>query len=72
MGQREDFDAKQSLAEQSTRRPVAWRYMLGDRKWRYQREWSDGAVMHPVYELTPEAAVALSKTKSALKLARPA
>jgi hypothetical protein len=62
MGQREDLEAKQSLAEQSTRRPVAWRYMLGDGKWRYQREWSDGAVMHPVYELTPEAAVALSKT----------
>jgi hypothetical protein len=61
MGQREDFETAQSLAERSERKPIAWRYMLGDGKWRYQLEWSNGAVMHPVYELTPEDAEALKK-----------
>jgi hypothetical protein len=61
MGQREDFETVQSLAERTERKPIAWRYMLGDGKWRYQLEWSNGAVMHPVYELTPEDSEALKK-----------
>jgi hypothetical protein len=59
MGQREDFSEWLSPAEQTSHAPVAWRYMLGDGKWRYQREWSDGANMHPVYEMTEEISEAL-------------
>jgi hypothetical protein len=61
MGQREDMSEWLSPAEQAARMPVAWRYMLGDGKWRYQREWSDGANMHPVYELTAEDSAALNR-----------
>jgi hypothetical protein len=53
MGQREDFESGLPSTEQVPT-PLAWRYMLGDGKWRYQREWSNGAVMHPVFELTDE------------------
>lgn len=40
-------------------KPLAWKYMLGDGKWRFQKEWSNGANMHPVYEVTPEIIAAL-------------
>jgi hypothetical protein len=60
MGQREDFELGATSAEQVST-PLAWRYMLGDGKWRYQWEWSHGAVMHPVYELTDEIRAALSR-----------
>jgi hypothetical protein len=40
--------------ENENKQPLAWMYMLGDGIPRYQRNWSNGAVMHPVYELTPE------------------
>jgi hypothetical protein len=61
MGQREDMSEWLSPAEQALQMPVAWRYMLGDGKWRYQREWSDGANMHPVYEMTAEDSAALNR-----------
>lgn len=64
MGQREDFEATQSLVERGERKPVAWRYMLGDGKWRYQHKWSNGAVMHPVHELTPEEEEILKKVRA--------
>jgi hypothetical protein len=60
MGQREDMSEWLSPAEQAMQTPVAWRYMLGDGKWRYQRDWSDGANMHPVYEMTAEDSTALN------------
>jgi len=41
-------------AMQAIPMPVAWRYVLGDGKWRYRRERSDGANMHPVYEIPAE------------------
>ncbi|MFK4442876.1 hypothetical protein ABH944_002985 [Caballeronia udeis] len=61
MGQREGFDADQSSAGDTERKPLAWRYMLGDGKWRYQWEWSNGAEMHPVYELTDEIRAELDR-----------
>ena len=60
MGQREDMSEWLSPAEQAMQTPVAWRYMLGDGRWRYQRHWSDGANMHPVYETTAEDSAALN------------
>jgi hypothetical protein len=48
MEQLEHSEVGQSPLDQTARKPVAWRYMLGDGKWRYQREWSNGADLHPV------------------------
>ncbi len=39
----------------------AWGYVLGDGVWRYQREWSPGAQMYPVYELSPQVMKALER-----------
>ena len=63
MGQREDMSEWLSSAEQAIRMPVACRYMLGDGKWRYQREWSEGANVHPVYEMKAEDLAALNRTR---------
>jgi hypothetical protein len=60
MEQRKDHEAGHSSPDQTTRKPVAWRYMLGDGKLRYQLEWSNGADMHPVYELSAEAVETLA------------
>jgi hypothetical protein len=62
MGQREELSEYLSPAGQVIQTPAAWRYMLGDGKWRYQREWSDGANTDPVYEMTAEDSAALNRT----------
>ncbi len=51
-------DLSQHIAPE-TRTTVAWKYMLGDGKWRYQKDWSNGANMFPVFEITEEIAAAL-------------
>jgi hypothetical protein len=35
--------------------------MLGDGEWRYQRDWSNGANMHPAYEMTAEDSASLNQ-----------
>ncbi len=42
----------------------AWGYVLGDGVWRYQREWSPGAQMYPIYELSPKVMKALEREAS--------
>jgi hypothetical protein len=61
-GQPEDMGKWLSPAEQATRMPVAWRQLLGDGKWGYTREWSEGANMRPIYEMTAEDLAALHQT----------
>lgn len=51
-------DLSQSFAPEP-RAILAWKYILGDGKWRFQKEWSNGANMLPVFDLTPEIADAL-------------
>ena len=60
-GQREDMSEWLSPEQQAVRMPVARRYMLRDGKWRNQCEWSKGANMHPVYEITVEDLAALKR-----------
>lgn len=43
------------------RTPLAWKYRLGDGVWRYQRKWSNGANMYPVFEITAEIELELEK-----------
>jgi hypothetical protein len=62
MGQREDKSEWLSRAEQAVRMPVAWRYIARRSKMALHREWSDGAVIHPVYEMTAEDSAALNRT----------
>jgi hypothetical protein len=50
--------------------PAAWRYMLGDGKWRYKREWSDGANMHAVYEMRAEDSTALNRVTNMTRFSR--
>jgi len=53
-------DLSQQLAPE-TSAVLAWKYKLGDGKWRYQKEWSNGAAMFPVYEISDEIAAALAE-----------
>ena len=59
MEQLEHSEVWQSPLDQTARKPVAWRYMLGDGKWRYQRDWCNGPALHPGHELTTDPVEAL-------------
>jgi hypothetical protein len=61
VGQLEDSSEWLSPAEQAIRVPIASRSMLGDGKWRYQRESSECANMHPIYEMTAKDLAALNR-----------